>query len=317
MVMIPQSTHAQRAAYNAKNGAGAWGASIGKPAAAPAPMIPVGNTATPRPMAPPPASTHAERAAYNAKNGAGAWAQHIGKTPAPVGPGQVVTAATPAPNTPAVAPAAPAAPAAPTAPPVDPNQLARNLFPSENIFEPKNFQGSPLYQFQVKSGLDQVNKSLAKRGLQNSGEGIRQELNVPMMAAAQDTDRMTRLATDNANRLQTMQQNETLRQERAGNDQWNRSFSLAELMGRQDPWQGALGGLNSSAEATGAMGQDQANWLKSYYQKVLGGGSQGVPLQVPGGPDYSNIDPAQINGDYSSNNGWLSLLTKGLGSLFN
>lgn len=241
-----------------------------------------------------------------------------------------------APTPGAVTPDLSGQPAAPTEPttggglqepaPTDPNSLD-TMFPNTRMFEPENYQGSPLYQFQVKMGQDQLAKSLAARGLTNSGKGIQDELNIPMMAAAQDTDRMTRVATDNANRLQTYQTNEADRRERAGNNQWDRSFNLAGLMAAQSPWTGALAGLNNSADITSEAGKSNANFLRDYYNRVMasggggggrsgGGGSAGTPMAVPTGPDYSNITPTQIGGNYSSNSGWLNLLSQGLANLF-
>lgn len=228
----------------------------------------------------------------------------------------------PTPNTiqPVTTPQAPpAAVTPPAATPPSQDQL-ETLFPSTRMFEPQNYEGSPLYQFQVKEGLDQVSKSLAARGLTNSGAGIRAELNVPMMAAAQDTDRMTRIASENANRLESFQNNEALRQERAGNNQWDRMYSLAQLMAQQSPWDAAVGGLDSSATIMNAQGQSQANFLKDYYQRIIaaggGGGGGGQPGVMPTGPDYSNIIPAQINANYDSSKGWGNIFTQALAGLF-
>lgn len=198
------------------------------------------------------------------------------------------------------------------------------LFPSTRMFEPKNYEGSPLYKFQVQQGQKQLSKSLAARGLNNSGHAIEEELNIPLRAAAQDTDRMTRIASENADRLKSFQDNEALRLERAGNNQWDRAYSLASLMAQQSPWAGALAGLNNTADITSEAGKAQANFLQDYYKRVIAsgggrggsGGGGGTPVALPTGPDYSNIMPTQIAADYSSNNGWMNLLTKGLSNLF-
>jgi hypothetical protein len=206
-----------------------------------------------------------------------------------------------------------------TAAPADPN-LANTQFPSERLFEPQNYQGSPLYQFQVKSGEDQLAKSLAAKGLTGSGSAIQQEINVPLMAAAQDTDRMTQLATANANRLQTYQTNEADRLERAGNNQWDRSFNIAKLLADQSPWAAGLAGLNNTADLTKGLGDAQANYLKDAYGRVIAvrssPGQAFTPIPTPSGPNYSNITPAQIAGGQSSNNGWLNVLTNGLAGFF-
>jgi hypothetical protein len=208
-------------------------------------------------------------------------------------------------------------------PPGASQDTLKTLFPSTRMFEPENYEGSPLYKFQVKEGLNQVSKSLAARGLTNSGYGIRKELDVPMMAAAQDTDRMTRVASENADRLKSFQDAEALRLERAGNAQWDRAFSLADLMASQSPWAAGLAGLNNTADLTSERGKSQANYLRDAYAKIFaapggggGGGGGFVPQPLPSGPNNINITPAQIAADNASNNGWMNILTTGLGSLF-
>ena len=226
---------------------------------------------------------------------------------------------------PGVAPAEPSAPAAPTPAPAQPAPSAPppvdTMFPNERMFEPKNYEGSPLYQFQVGEGQKQLSRSLAARGLTNSGHGIEQELNIPLRAAAQDTDRMTRVAESNADRLANYQQNEALRLERAGNNQWDRSYSLAQLLAEQSPWQAALSGLNNTADITKMSGDARARYLQDAYKRVMasrgGGGGGFVPMPLPtGGPDYSGIMPTQISGNQSSNNGWLNVVSNLLGGLF-
>lgn len=219
----------------------------------------------------------------------------------------------------------PIADGGPTTPGAPSQDQINTLFPSTRMFEPQNYEGSPLYQFQLKEGQKQVAKSLAARGLTGSGYGITQELNVPLRAAAQDTERMTQIASQNADRLKSFQDNEALRQERAGNNQWDRAYSVAELMARQSPYQSAIDGLNNSADSMLGAGSAQANFLKDYFKKVIAqgggggggrGGSSGTPIPVPGAPNYINTQPTGISGNYSSNNGWLDLLTKGLSSFF-
>lgn len=229
----------------------------------------------------------------------------VPKVQPPQGPTQPVVSSAP------IAQAQPA-PAAPG------QDLTSTMFPNERMFEPQNYEGSPLYKFQVKAGEDALAKSLSARGLTGSGEAIRQELNIPMQAAAQDTDRITRLASENANRLQTYQTNEADRLERNSNNQWQRGLSLAELMAQQSPWQGALQGLNQTANLTKQQGQSLANYLSSQYSRGggRGRGSAFVPAQLPTGPDFSNLRPAEISGQQSSNNGWGGILSGLLGSLF-
>lgn len=243
------------------------------------------------------------------------WQTKIPKvTPPPTGGGVTQAPATTAPAT------TPQPVAAPAPTPAAPSQdVANNLFPTERMFEPKNYQGSPLYQFQVQQGQKQLGKSLAARGLTNSGHGIEEELNIPMMAAAQDTDRMSRVAENNANRLQTMQENEAMRRERAGNNQWDRQFSLAELMSRESPWAASLEGLGAYGDNTKAAGSAYADYLRNAYTRAMGGGGGGAgftPTQLPGGPDYSAIDLARINSGGNSTTNWMNIIGQGLGSFF-
>lgn len=211
--------------------------------------------------------------------------------------------------------------APPTTPPMTelPPGTTETLFPNTRMFEPKNYEGSPLYQFQLKEGQKQLARSLAAKGLTNSGHAIEEELAIPMRAAAQDTDRMTRIASENADRLYNFQNNEALRKERMGNAQWDRAYGLAELMSRESPWNEAFSAVDSTGKYKQAKGQAHANFLSNYYKTVLGpmaGGGGRQPLPLPSGPDYSNIDLQQINADRTSNDNWIDLLTTGIANLF-
>jgi hypothetical protein len=238
--------------------------------------------------------------------------------------------------TPPVVPGVTPPPANPTITPINNQQPApaavqgapdpaatQALFPTTRMFEPKNYEGSPLYQFQVKAGQDQLKKSLAAKGLVNSGAAIKQELDIPMQAAAQDTDRMTRLASENADRLYNMQNNESQRLERQDNNQWDRRYSLAQLMAEQSPWQAALQGLGNSADITKAAGSSQANYLRDAYQRIIasgggGGGGRGGGSSAPLAPaaqiDMSKINQAGLINGINNQTGTTNLLTNTLAS---
>lgn len=200
--------------------------------------------------------------------------------------------------------------------------MANTLFPGSRMFEPQNYAGSPLYQFQVKEGLNQVDKSLAARGLSNSGYGIRQELNVPMMAAAQDTNRMQSVAENNANRLWDMQQQEAGRLERGQNNQWDRLFSLAQLQAQQSPWAASIAGLNNTSNITGQAGKENANMLRDLYQRVIASGGGGgarapyTPIPMPSGPNYSGVDYIGQGVKGIQNNNTLGAILGGFSGLF-
>lgn len=233
---------------------------------------------------------------YQRQKNKGLLAQPAAAAPAAVAP--AVAAPTPA--------AAPAQQAAPS--------NANTLFPNSRMFEPENYEGSPLYKFQVQQGQKQLGKSLAARGLTNSGYGIEQELNIPLRAAAADTQRMTDVAQNNAERLATMQQNESGRLERQGNNQWNRMYQTAGLMAQQSPWQAALNGLDNSANALNNRGQDQMNFLKDFYQKqfapAMGPMAVTPPQSAPpiAQPNFVNTQVPQIVGEYSQGNQWAQFI---------
>lgn len=224
---------------------------------------------------------------------------------------QPAAAATPAAVAPAVAAPTPVAAPAATAAPNNTN----TLFPNTRMFEPENYEGSPLYKFQVDQGQKQLAKSLASRGLTNSGYGIEQELGIPLRAAAADTQRMTDVASQNADRLATMQQNESGRLEREGNNQWNRMYQTAGLMAQQSPWQASLNGLDNSAIALGNRGQDQMNFLRDYYQKQFAPAMGPMVVTAPQGappaatPNFNASNFAAQVSNSSQNQGWADWLS--------
>lgn len=212
---------------------------------------------------------------------------------------QPAAAATPAAVAPAVAAPTPVAAPAATAAPNNTN----TLFPNTRMFEPENYEGSPLYKFQVDQGQKQLAKSLASRGLTNSGYGIEQELGIPLRAAAADTQRMTDVASQNADRLATMQQNESGRLEREGNNQWNRMYQTAGLMAQQSPWQASLNGLDNSAIALGNRGQDQMNFLRDYYQKQFAPAMGPMVVTAPQGAPPAATPATMSQENFNTMNG--------------
>jgi len=202
------------------------------------------------------------------------------------------------------------APAAQTPPQQAAPGTTQTLFPNARMFEPQNYEGSPLYKFQVSEGQKQLSKSLASRGLTNSGYGITQELDIPMRAAAQDTERMTNLGTANADRLASMQENESNRLENQSNNQWNRMYQAAGLMAQQSPWSAAIGGLNSSADYAAQGGEKQENFLRDYYQRAFAPPAQVAPvIAAPvARPDFANTGAVGNFGDYSAAQRWAEFI---------
>lgn len=226
-------------------------------------------------------------------------------------------------NPPSLDTGAPTTPPPAAAPPVNDtgtNNAANTIFPNSRMFEEENYAGSPLYQFQLKEGNKQLDRSLAKRGLSQSGAGIVEEIGMNNRIAAQDTDRMSRVAEGNASRLERMQLQESLRQERAGNTAFDQNLSIAELMSRSDPFQTAYDGKQTGAKVKQANATRHAAYLRSLYDLMGSGGGGGAaapglpPLGIPSGPDNSGSTLAGVNADNASNSDWMKWLQQGLGS---
>jgi hypothetical protein len=194
------------------------------------------------------------------------------------------------------------------------------LFPNQRAFEFQNWQGSPLYQFQRDEGLKAIDRKLAASGLQGSGFQFDQYRNFLTDLGSREAERNSQVAQQEANRLQTMQENESQRRERVSNNAWDRNFSLMELMSRQNPMGYAVQGTSNLGDAYGTMANKRYDYLSSQYPRVSGGGGYVPPPYLPppaSGPDYSGFNAQQVQNGAVQNNNWYNALISGLGGIYN
>lgn len=194
------------------------------------------------------------------------------------------------------------------------------LFPNQRAFEPQNYEGSPLYKFQRDEGMKALDRKLAAEGKLGSGFQFDQYRNFLTNLGAQEAERSSQVAQQEANRLQTMQENESQRRERVGNNAWDRNFSLMELMSRQNPMGYAVQGANSLGDAYGTMANKRYDYLSSQYPRVSGGGGYVAPPYLPppaSGPDYSGFNAQQAQNGAAQNNAWYEALRNGFAGIYN
>lgn len=201
----------------------------------------------------------------------------------------------------------------------DPN-AGEALFPSARNFTPKDYEGDPLYQFQMKQGQKALASSLAAKGLSNSGRAIEDELDLPLRLAAQNSERMNTNAQKDADRYATLGENEANRLERREDAGWRRAYDWTSLGLDQSPWNQAYSGLGSLGDLNSAEGKAFANYIKGTVGGggggSGGGGSTPFVAPPPGQPNYINTNPNQIFGNASSNAGYGKILSDAFASIF-
>lgn len=189
------------------------------------------------------------------------------------------------------------------------NGAGNVFFPSQQAFEPQNYEGSPLYKFQQQEGTKALNRVLAKRGLLDSGAEIEANNRFQQALGAGEADKARGYAQQEADRYERMSQNEALRREREGGRASDNAFRWTDLMLRQNPMDYAFKGTGQYADTVGSEGKTMANYLQQLYTRATGGGGGGGPgpfiLPFPTGPDFSNIDVLKsLTGGSNNNSFW-------------
>lgn len=275
------SAHDLRANYNAMNGAGSAAGQSG----------------------------HVLRAAYNQAKGAGAAGGNVATQSAP----SAVTSVMPE----TAAPAAPAAPANVAAAPAD-NSNA--LFPGIRAFEPKNYEGSPLYKFQLDQGTKQLGKLYAARGFKGSGKEIDGTARFMNELGGQEAQRAQGVAEQEANRLERIQQNESNRLTGQGNDTWNRIMDVLNLMMGQNPMQYAAGMTDKLGSLVSGQGAIEGKNVVAQTPRVGGGGAATPPPRynppTPSGPNMGGVNGTGAMLNSKNNMDYTAILTNLLGRLF-
>lgn len=193
------------------------------------------------------------------------------------------------------------------------NGNANALFPDERMFEFENYSGSPMYKFQQEQGLKALDKRLAATGQLGSGfqfENYNKFLNE---LGANEAERNSQITMRAADRLERMQENESQRRERAGNENWNRNYQLLSLMAAQNPMSYAFQGTQNLGDAYGGLGNRADSFYSDFYPRASGGGGYIAPPYLPpaaSGPDFSQYNVRDSASDAASNNDWLSSIFK-------
>lgn len=207
-----------------------------------------------------------------------------------------------------------------------------NLFPSQRAFEPKNYQGSPMYDFQMNKGLEALDKNLAKSGLLGSGAELQLKKDFVTDLGARESevtrgyaqneadrysnnynsgmDRAANVSNWNSNRSADIyrsaadrtfnaQQNESDRLMTQQQNQFNNTLNVAELALSQSPMQYGYQAAEGSADLAKYYGGKFANYAQNDYRRPTGysggggGGGGGYSAPIPTSPDYTPIALAQ------------------------
>lgn len=270
------------------------------------------------------------------------WDKVLGKdwkpyeAPAPAAAAPAPAAAEPTPAAPEAAPAAPAAPA------IVGSQYANYQSPmtaalmkalgegmnTMQAYEPKNFEGSPLYQFQKQKGMQDMEKLMAARGLTGSGAEVQANSDFLVNLNAQESEKQRQYADQAAQRQQQAMQfiaNFDQAEKNALRDQWNTDLDrqtnisqfeanrgdrrqelatsfLSNILGLQsqnDIARIAQGGLNSQSALTEQLMKAISGFTANNYARSYGGGGGAAPTP----PSSGNLDIARILMDYSNRAG--------------
>jgi hypothetical protein len=215
---------------------------------------------------------------------------------------------------------------APEQPPVptEPAQPTDNsaMFPGQRAFEPKNYEGSPLYQFQKNQGMKSLERLYAARGLTGSGAEIAGNEQFLTRLGGEEANRQQGIAQQEADRLERLQQNESLRGERTGNEEWNRIYQLLDLSSRQSPLDQAYSATGQYAGLEQREGTLRGNQRRDQYGRVIGGGGgarQPEPTfrpPFPTSPDFTAADLARLTGNNNANGGYANVLANFFGGMF-
>ena len=179
-----------------------------------------------------------------------------------------------------------------------------------SAYEPKFFEGSPMYQFQKQKGMADLEKLMAARGLTGSGAEIQGNSDFLANINATEAEKQRQYAEAERDRRQrgmefianfNRSEREDLR------DQWNRNLDrqqnisefeatrgdrrqeaainfLNNILGMQaqnDIARISVGGQNSQTDLTKALMQMIGNNIMSQVPRATGGGGGGAPPPAP------------------------------------
>lgn len=188
----------------------------------------------------------------------------------------------------------PAVPPSPAAPDTSAADASKALYPSMNYTLPENYQGSPMYKFQMDQGTQALNRKLAQRGLLDSGAELEATNKLSSEVGAQESDRLRQDYQTEADRYERVSANEANRLQRDEDSNWNRRMDVINQLTKQSPMNEAYAGTNKYSDLSMGRGKNKSSNTANNYKRVSAGGGRAGPgaFVPPGqsGPDYSQAD---------------------------
>jgi hypothetical protein len=177
-------------------------------------------------------------------------------------------------------------------------------------YEPKFFEGSPLYQFQKEKGMKDLEKLMAARGLTGSGAEIQGNSDFLAQINATEAEKQRGYAEANRDRQNQMMQfiaNFDSQEREALRDQWNKDLdqrtnmqqfeanrgdarqamavnflsNLLNMQSQNDIARISQGGMGSQTELTKALLQAMTNNTMAQVPRGGGGGGGTPPPPQP------------------------------------
>lgn len=242
-------------------------------------------------------------------------------------------------------PAAPAAPAAPAPAPVtsEPDwttyqsPMTKALLQAfgqgvntMQAYEPKNFEGSPLYQFQKEKGLRDLEKLMASRGLTGSGAEIQGNSDFLADINATEAEKQRQYADQAAQRQQQAMQyiaNFDQSERNALRDQWNKNLdrrdninqfeatrddtrkamainflqNILQMQSQNNVANLSASGMNNQTDLTKALINAATQNTMAQAKRVSAGGG-GTPPPPPGNNDAALYQILMNYGNQAGNN---------------
>jgi hypothetical protein len=227
---------------------------------------------------------------------------------------------------------------------------------SMRAYEPKFFEGSPLYQFQKEQGQKDLSKLMAARGLTGSGAEVQGYSDFLSKIGADESEKQRQYAEAqmgrnqdalrfianydqternnlrdqgnlNADRLQRYQLDQQNAAAGMRGDMLGLLQSILGLQAQTSPMTDIYKAIGGQNDVTSTLGKIISEYQANNYKKAIptggssggssGGGSTGTGLPTTlPPPDTSSIDIAKLMGQYGNGAGNTGVLSTLLGSIF-
>jgi hypothetical protein len=206
-------------------------------------------------------------------------------------------------------------------------------------YEPKFYEGSPLYQFQKEQGTKDLEKLMASRGLTGSGAEIQANSDFLSKLGADESEKARQYAEQAANRQQQAMQflaGFDKEERQAQLDQWNKNTDRQMNMQEFDAQRGdrrnelamnffqnilglqgqnniaSLGqsGLNDQTALSKALATMLANNTANNYTRSYSGGGGGTAPVVPTSSDNAIMREFMNYGNRAGNNDFMDQILR-------